>query len=117
MKSTKSKSRRSDSSMNNLIEAYLGDAVLSETSGSYTGILVPMSPSERQAFFMGYSLGNVHYVASVSKTSKNPEGVFLSDSALKKLGRQGSEVRKSGIPGEFDFSTDEFFKSGIRGVI
>ncbi|RKX17885.1 MAG: hypothetical protein DRP51_10085 [Candidatus Zixiibacteriota bacterium] len=85
--------------------------LLSEASGTYQGLLLTPK-SINAAIILGIEIG--------SKKMKNgntgPNNVFLKDEDVKKLSRfvLGTMNKEAGT---YDFSTEEFFKSGIRGVL
>jgi hypothetical protein len=85
---------------------------LTETSGEYHGVLVLMSDSERNSFMLGHGFSSGKKPPYIGYTS---DGVFIDKEGWKSVNRY-LKKRFSVIPGTFDFSIDQFFKRGIRGV-
>lgn len=85
---------------------------LLETSGTYPGVLFHMSDAQVDAFFLAYALSG----ADIKKVAQTPGGVFIQDedvALIPPVMRKKFQQTK----GAFDFATDEFFKSGIRGTV
>jgi hypothetical protein len=85
---------------------------IDEASGSYPGILVRLH-DPNLAFIFGTECGSKKI-----KTGSYENGIFVKSADLKKINTHILKmVKPNSTNGAFDFSTDEFINSGIRGVV
>lgn len=85
-------------------------SLLTEASGTYQGLL--LTPKTiNAAVILGIEIGS----KKMKTGESGPGKVFVKAEDVKKLGRHILSSMHSEA-GSFDFGTEEFFKSGIRGV-
>ncbi len=83
---------------------------INEASGTYQGVL--LTPKNiNVAFLLGVEVGSRKI-----KTGQSGNAHFIKKDDLKKINKHILS-QTSSVAGAYDFATNEFHKSGIRGVV